>query len=104
MTSTAEVLVMSILGIAIAVGNIVLWSRVLKTEERFRLYIERRHDVTIERAARGHWRVSSERHSWLARLAIELWQLAYFMGAFVVWAIGLLLCVGGMSLVHRAFN
>jgi hypothetical protein len=35
---------------------------------------------------------------WPRRLAIELWQLGYFMVAFAVWAAALLLIVGLFSL------
>lgn len=104
MESRNEMIVMSILGVAITVANLVYWFRIVKNEDRFRRYIERRYGVTIARGGRGHWRVTSGRDSVFARFAIELWQLGYFMGAFVVWAIAISLCVGAMWLIDREFH
>ena len=52
----------------------------------WRARVERKYDVKIESAGRGMWRVVSDHHGWFARLGIEMLQLAYFMGAMVLWA------------------
>lgn len=74
------------------------WLVVRRWHDRFRLRCERRYGVTIGLGARGHWQVSGE-ISRLRRFAIEWLQLVYFMGAFAVWGISILLGVGLLSLL-----
>jgi hypothetical protein len=91
---------MSVLGLALAGGNVWFWWWVVRTgDARFRVRVERRYGVTIGRSFRGHWQITSGQSSALKRFAIELLQLAYFMGAFVVWGLLLGLGVGLMALV-----
>jgi hypothetical protein len=90
----------ALIGLALAAASLLFWSRVVRSDGWFRTRVERRFDVTIT-MYRGHWRVSSKRHSWLTRLGIELLQLAYFIGAFCAWALGLLLGLGLLWLVQR---
>jgi hypothetical protein len=88
-----------VLGLAIAAGNLYYWHLVVRRwEDPFRAWVERRYGVVVTRGGRGHWSVSGS-GSRLRDLAIELLQLVYFMGAFVAWSVGMLLCVGLMSLV-----
>jgi hypothetical protein len=87
----------ALISLVVAIGSLVFWSRVVRDDAWFRARVERRFDVTIT-MVRGHWRVSSVRHSWLTRLGIEL---AYFLGAFVMWSLGLLVGLGALWLVQR---
>lgn len=83
-----------------AVANIAFWMIVVtRGQQRFQRIVERKFDVVIEVGHKGHWRVSGD-GSWLRRLAIEFLQLGYFLIAFVVWAVALLLVVGLFSLVQ----
>jgi hypothetical protein len=92
----------AIIGVALAAANFWFWWLVVKRwHDRFRARCERKYGVTITMGSRGHWQVSGPQ-SWIKRFAIEWLQLAYFMGAFVVWAIGLLLGVGVLALIERA--
>ncbi len=86
-------IVQTVIGLGFAALNIVYWWLVVgRGSERFRRRCERRYGVVIELGGKGHWRVSGG-GPWYRRLGIELLQLAYFMGAFVVWAAGLLLVI-----------
>ncbi|MFT3694256.1 MAG: hypothetical protein QM831_14010 [Kofleriaceae bacterium] len=64
----------------------------MRGEKRFRAWCERRYNVTITYQGRSGWHVEGE-GSWWRRGAISWLQLAWFMGAFVVWGIALLLVV-----------
>lgn len=97
--STATTIGLGLLGAVFAVLNIVFWSRVMtRWSEQFRRRCERRYGVVITIGARGHWQVTSG-GPWYRRLGIELLQLAYFMGAFVVWTIGMLCIIAVMALL-----
>jgi hypothetical protein len=66
---------------------------------RFRKYVARKFDVTIENqpSAKG-WRVSGR--SWLQNRGIEALEFLFFLGAFALWAVALLAVVwltGGVS-------
>ena len=90
-----------ILGVPLVVGNFAFWWYVVKRgQEGFRRRIERRYNVVVTLGSRGHWCVSGS-GSRLKDFGIELLQLAYFMGASVLWSVGALLVVGLMSLVTR---
>lgn len=82
----------------IAAGaNIAFWMFVVgRGQRRFQRHVERTYDVAIELGHKGHWRVTGD-ESWLRRLAIELLQLGYFLTAFLVWGVSLLLVVGLLS-------
>jgi hypothetical protein len=90
----------ALVGLALAAASLLFWSRVMRNDTWFRAGVERRFGVTIT-MYRGHWRVISARHSWLVRLGIELLQLVYFIGAFLVWALCLLVGLGALSLLQR---
>lgn len=91
--STATIIVQGVLGLGVAAMNLAYWWLVVRRwEGRFRSWCERRYRVAITYGMKGHWQVSGS-GPWYRRFAIELLQLAYFMGAFVVWAAGMLLVV-----------
>jgi hypothetical protein len=90
-----DVLRMSI-GLAGAALGLLFWFRLVRAEPRFRAWVAERFDVTISTSMRGHWKVRGS-GSWWGDLGIELLQLGYFMGGFVVWSIGLLMLVGLMA-------
>lgn len=72
----------------LAVSNLAYWWWVVSSEDRCRQLVEGAYGVRITRGPRGHWVVEGDR-PWWARLGLELLQLGYFMGAFVLWAIAL---------------
>lgn len=87
------------LGVVLAVLNLVYWWRVVGRGQRwFHGWCERRYDVRITMGFRGHWRVTGA-SSWLRRAAIEWLRLAYFMGAFAVWAVAVIGAVVALSLL-----
>lgn len=89
----------SVLGILAAAASMTFWTFVARRwEGRFRERCERRYGVTITYSGRSQWHVIGP-GAWYRRLGIELLQLAFFMGAFVVWAVGLLGVLGLMALV-----
>ena len=84
---------LAIVGVGCAALNLAYWYVVVtRGERRFRAWVERHYRVSIGHGHRGHWRVSGE-GSKLRLLGIELLQLAYFMGAFVVWSLSMLFIV-----------
>lgn len=90
--TTAE-LVAALVALPAVIGNLAFWWWVVRHgDDRARRWAEGRFGVTIERGPRGHWRVRGA-SSWLAGLGIELLQLLFFLGAFVVWAAALLAVV-----------
>ena len=94
----ARSILLGVFGLAVALANLAFWKFVvIRGQERFQRRIERTFDVVIEMGHKGHWRVSGD-GSWLRRLAIEFLQLGYFLTAFLVWAAGMLLVVGLLSL------
>lgn len=98
----SQIVAMWILGLALAAGNAWFWWWVVtRGDVRFQAWVERRYGVTIARGMRGHWQITSGQRSAFRRVAIELLQLAYFMGAFVVWGVLLGLGVGLMALVQQ---
>lgn len=100
--ASSQVVVTWILGLALAAGNMWFWWWVVRTgDARFCAYVERRLGVTIARGMRGHWQITSGPRSVLKRFGIELLQLAYFLGAILVWAILIGLGVGLMVLVQK---
>jgi hypothetical protein len=90
-----------ILGTLFGVANIGFWLLVHRREARFRAYVERTLDVTITLGGRGHWKVSSDHGSWFRNAAIGWLQLAYYMAAYVAWAIALLSLYGVMAFAQR---
>ncbi|MBK9036001.1 MAG: hypothetical protein IPL61_32925 [Myxococcales bacterium] len=89
-----------ILGLAIAGANIgCWWYVVIPGERRFVAWVERRYQVQIARGMRGHWRVTGP-GSKIRLFLIELLQLAYFMGAMVVWSAAMLIAVVALTLLH----
>lgn len=95
-----QLIVLSILGLAACAGNIAFWFYVMKRgEPQFQKWVEQRFQVHITRGHRGHWKVTSGARSAVQHLLIELLQLAFFMGAFVGWAIAILLVLLVMKLV-----
>lgn len=103
--ATAQLVVTWILGIALGLGNIWYWWRVVKTgDDRFRARVERRYGVTIARGLRGHWEISSGERSARKRFAIEMLQLAYYMREFLVWGVLLGLGLGLMVLVDKLWS
>ena len=92
-----------VVGLAMAVANIAFWSYVVRHGDvRFRAWVMRRFDVVISTGLKGHWRARGE-GSKLRLLAIEFLQLAYFMAAFFVWGVMMLICVGIMKLLDGSF-
>jgi hypothetical protein len=92
-------IIQGILGLGFAVLNILFWSRVMsRGQERFRRRCERRYGVAITYGGKGHWQVSGG-GPWYRRAAIEWLQLAYFIGVFVAWAIGIVAFVALLSLL-----
>jgi hypothetical protein len=89
------------LGLAIAALNLWFWFRVVRTEPRFRAWVERRYGVVITLRYRSHWKVSGS-GSRLFDFALGWLQLAYYMAAYVVWAAGMLVIIGLCSLLQRA--
>lgn len=99
--ATPTMVFQMVLGLAGAGLNLVFWFFVVKRwQERFRLYCERRFDVRITLGSRGHWNVDGK-GSWVRRSAIEWLQLAYFMGAFAVWAVAILLLILAIELLEK---
>jgi hypothetical protein len=99
---TAATIGLGIVVAAFAVLNILFWMRVVtRWAEQFRRRCERRYGVVITIGFRGAWNVTGG-GPWYRSLGIELLQLAYFMGAFVVWIIGMLCVVAVMSLLASA--
>jgi hypothetical protein len=95
--STGIVILQSILGLAAMALNIGYWWLVVsRWEGRFRRWCERRYEVSIKLAGRGGWQVVGAR-PWYQRLGIELLQLAYFMGAFLVWGVAIVLVIVVMA-------
>jgi hypothetical protein len=87
-----------VLALAVAGLNLAYWWAVVtRWQEPFRRRCERRFGVSIGTGPRGHWRVSGG--SALRNFAIEWLQLVYFFGAFCVWGLGMLACVGVLSLI-----
>jgi hypothetical protein len=80
------------LSLPIAAGNLFFWWRVVRGDPRFRERMARAFGVEIDMGSRGHWSVRGD-VPLLRRLGIEMLQLAYYMGAFVVWAVGMVLAV-----------
>jgi hypothetical protein len=96
---TPAFIVQAVLGVGLAAANMVFWWFVVRRwHDRFRRRCERRYGVTIGWTARGHWRVSGD-VSRLRRFAIEWLQLVYFMAAFAVWGVAMLLGIGVLSLL-----
>jgi hypothetical protein len=90
---------MTVLSVAAMGLNIGFWWLVVtRWNERFRRRCERRYGVVITIGGRGHWNVVGG-GPWYRRLGIEMLHLAYFMGAFVVWALLLLGVIGLMALI-----
>lgn len=97
---TAVIIVQGVLGLGVAAMTLVYWWLVVRRwEGRFRSWCERHYGVAITYGMKGHWQVSGG-GPWYRRFAIELLQLAYFMGAFVGWAVGMVLAVVVMSLLE----
>lgn len=89
-----------ILGLGLAAGNIYYWGLVMRGgDDWFRRMVERRYRIGIGKV-RGFWQVSSG-NGRLTDLGIELLQLVYFVGAFTVWAIGLLVSVAIVSWIGQ---
>lgn len=84
--------------LAAAALNIWFWLRLVRGEPRFRAWVGQRFDVVITTSHRGHWKVHGT-GSWWGDVALELLQLAYYMGGFSVWALGLLVTVGVLKLL-----
>ena len=88
-----------VLGLTAGLANIGYWVFVILFAHRgFRPYIERRFGVTITYGGRGMWDVAGR--SRLQNFGIEFLQLAYFLAAFAIWGIALmlfLLVAGGIS-------
>jgi hypothetical protein len=91
-------IVVGALGLAVGLGNLYYWFRLVRGEPRFREWVKRRYGVTIT-LTRGHWNVRGS-GSRLRDLGLEFLQLAYFMAGFFVWGLGMLLAVGLMSLIE----
>jgi hypothetical protein len=97
----ARTILLGAFGLIAAGANIAFWMFVVvRGQQRWQRWVERVFNVVIHVSHKGHWRVSGS-VSWLWRLALELLQLAYFLIAFLVWAIALLLTAGLFSLVGR---
>jgi hypothetical protein len=59
-----------------------------------------RFDVVITTGTRGTWRASGS-GSKLRLIGIENLQLAYFMAAFLVWSVLVVISVGVLGLAER---
>jgi len=92
-------IVQVVLGLAAMGLNIWYWWHVMRHwDGRLRRWCERRYGVVITIGFRGAWQVSGARR-WYRRLAIELLPLAYFMSAFLAWAVGMVLVIVVMSAI-----
>jgi hypothetical protein len=101
---TGELIVMTILGLAVALANGAYWWWIARRgETRFRAWCERRYGVAITYGFKGHWKVTGPR-SWWSRVGIEWLQLAYFLGAMLVWGCAMLGAVLAMMLAQRAIG
>jgi len=90
-----------VVALGLVAANLAFWAWVIRRgEDRFRLAVESHFDVTIKRGMRGHWTVVSNRSA-ITNFFLELLQLVFFLGAFVVWAAGMLGGVGLLALVQR---
>ena len=99
-TGILIIIIQTILGIAAMALNVLYWWRVVgRWEARFRRRCERRYGVVIKLAGRGSWDVEGDR-PWHQRLGIELLQLAYFMGALLVWIAAVVLVIIMMWLLE----
>lgn len=86
------------LSLALAALSIGYWALVVtRGERRFRAWVTHRFDVAITTGARGTWRAWGK-GSRIRLLGIEMLQLAYFIAAFLVWSMLLLISVGVLSL------
>ena len=94
--------IIAILAVVIGGANIGFWFFVIRREDRFRRYVERTLGVviTLGRGRRG-WRVDSEGGSWLRNRGIEGLQLGYYLAAYLVWGLFMLLLYGLGALVER---
>jgi hypothetical protein len=90
-----------ILAFAVASLNLGYWAFVVtRGERRFRAWVMQRFDVIITTGSRGTWRASGT-GSKLRLAAIEILQIAYFLAAFLVWSVLLLISVRVLGLVER---
>jgi hypothetical protein len=97
----ARTILLGALGLIAAGANIAFWMVVVvRGQQRWQRGVERMFKVVIHISHKGHWRVSGG-GSWLWRLALELLQPAYFLIAFLVWAIAMLLTIGLFSFAGR---
>ena len=98
--SIGILIIQSILALgAMALNGVYWWLVVTRWEGGFRRRCERRYGVVIKIVGKGGWQVTGAR-PWYQRFAIEWLQLAYFMGAFFVWAVAICLVIGVMSLLE----
>lgn len=89
---------------AAGLGIALWWWALRRGEPRFRDWVALRCRVTIDRTRRGHWSVTAPDRSLPERLGIELLQIAFFLGAMLVWCVGMGVAVGALHLVTSWFG
>jgi len=90
--------VQSVIGVVFAVVHLGYWWWMMtRGQERWRRRCERKYGVTITHQGKGFWKVNGDK-TWLRRVGIELLQLGFIMGVFVVWAVAMLGVIALMNL------
>lgn len=89
-----------VLGVFAAITNLVFWWWVVtRGDERARQLAESILGVSITRGSRGHWEADA---GCLTQIAVFVGQLAFFLGAFALWATLLVATVALMGWLHGA--
>jgi hypothetical protein len=88
------------LSVPIVAGNLLFWWRVVRGDAPFRERMARAFGVQIGTGSRGHWSVHGD-VPFFKKLGIEMLQFAYYMGAFVVWSVAIVLAILGLNAIPQ---
>jgi len=77
------------------------WFAMTRWQHRFRHYCARRFNATIDPGPRGYWKVSSG-GSMIRNFGIQQLQTLYVLIVIVLWALGALVVIGGLKLLHES--